>query len=242
MPTSEMSANKFYFASSYGGSASSVASCTITSQTSSCITTELLCAGGNASNLSVPVSATSSGYGESTTLVMGSDPKVIFVTNGQFSTNLQAIGGGANGYDGGNNICQAAGAAGSLTGSLGATWKALLATNNATKTCQYYKNSIGQVLSNRAVAGGNYIGTLPIESPTINFTENGNSPGNYPDNIVMVGGANGSGAGPNCQNWTSTSGGLEFGAGFSTNTSSDWYNGAGIGCDYGVNRLYCVQQ
>ena len=234
IPTGNTGSSSYYFSSAYGGATSSTTSCIITAGMTNCNSTLLLCAGTNTNNTSVPVTVSATGYTESAVQVSGSNPKYLFTTDATYTGDLKTAGNGTDGYDGANKLCQAAASSGSVTSPLSATWKAMLNTNNATKTCQYYKNTNNQVMGQ--ATGGNFVGALPLpdQNARIYWNENGSQLGG----TVRVW----TGNGLTCDNWTNGSSGNGQ-TGRANEFSSNWWSVASIGCQFvGFMHLYCAQQ
>ena len=236
---SSASSNGFYFAPSYNGTPSTTTSCTIVAGSNACSSTDLLCAGSQTIDQSESVSATASNYAESQVVITGSAAKVIFITNAAYNGDLKTAGNGVDGFDGADKICQATANAGSVTNPLGATWKAMLEDNNATKTCQFYKNANLQLMGK--ATGGNFVGAaqLPNINAKINWDENGSQISlSYPDN----GGFSGAGGQHNCNNWTNPTGAYQGRFGSSNDISPQWWSTGNFGCNYQLNHIWCVQQ
>jgi hypothetical protein len=233
IPQESMAQDMYYFSNNYGADMNRTTSCIISAGNTSCDSTLLLCAGSNTNVMPVTVSTTATGYLESTTAVTGSNPKYIFVTNQTYPGDLKTAGGGTDGYDGANKLCQAAANAGSVT-NIGGVWKALLETNNATKKCQFYKTTNNQLLGK--ATGGDFVGEIPI--PTGVAIDKG------PDNTTVGGQYVYTGShGLNCNAWTSNSSSLQVGIGASYFVAGSWWYNGSIGCEYKeYSQLYCAQQ
>ena len=241
MSIPQSSVDGYYFASGYGATPqSSLTDCTVQAGRTSCDSALKLCVGVNSSGESMTVTATASGYVESSTVVLAqSNPpqKYIFVTSATYNGDLKTAGNGTDGFDGANKLCQAAANAGSVTSGLNSTWKAMLSTNNATKTCQFYKNTNSQYLG-KAI-GGDFVGLLAIPNADagayINKDENTNT---VDSNYIFTGWD-----GQNCNNWTSNLRYDKAGLGSSMDNSNGWWGRGSTGCSYtAYTRLYCVQQ
>ena len=161
-------------------------------------------------------------------------PKLhIFVTSTTYNGDLKTAGGGTDGFDGANKLCATRAAAGSVTSTLAANWKALLygnvATNNGTT---YYDTSASENVIATA-DGGNLVGRTNILTP-IQYNENGIS---ISTGYVWT---NGNGT-FDCGGWTSSL--LEdYGDnGYLNSQTSTWFYSGRQACN-NLARLYCVQQ
>lgn len=241
MSIPQSSVDGYYFASGYGATPqSSSTDCTVQAGRTSCDSALKLCVGVNSSGESMTVTATASGYVESSTVVLAqSNPpqKYIFVTSATYNGDLKTAGNGTDGFDGANKLCQAAANAGSVTSGLNSTWKAMLSTNNATKTCQFYKNTNSQYLG-KAI-GGDFVGLLAIPNADAGAYINKDENTNTVDSIYIFTGWDGQ----NCNNWTSNLRYDKAGLGRSMDNSNGWWGSGSTGCSYtAYTRLYCVQQ
>jgi hypothetical protein len=172
--------------------------------------------------------------------VMGNTCRV-FLSSGAYTGDLQSAGSGADGIDGGNNICQALA---NLAG-LGGTWKAWLSTDlpmqvNARDNINY-DSGITYVLAGSKIVVANPGGLLNQNlSNRINETEQGvTAP---VGNSVWTGtGADGNLLTPTCQGWTNGSAGLGNRGSYNTNLMPVWTGGLSDNCTLSAVRLYCFE-
>jgi hypothetical protein len=160
--------------------------------------------------------------------------KRVFVTSGTWLGDLKTHGGGTDGLDGGNKLCQAA----ATTAGLGGTWVAWLSdsTHNAvdrvTDVGPWYRMDGMMVFANKAGLTGH-----PMVA--INRTENNTVAAGLaaiPFTGTSDGGAKNAAT---CTDWTSDTGTGECGQ--ATATNKNWTEFMALSCGVAYS-LYCFEQ
>ncbi len=216
-----------------GVSGISAGSCTLNSTTNTCSIS--ISVGTNtpyqAYSLSVNNSSSIS-VTSNLNLMVIQRTKYMFITSGLWNGNL-------GGFSGADSKCQVAGDSGSAT-PRGATWKALLDSNNATTVGDTYTATNGVMLG-VSINSNEFVGRNNKMQTELSYDEYGS----YQQSWVWTGG-NGS----DCNNWTSASNdvyGSQGANSYTFGSSGDsWFAAGTDRCNrdfFGtLARLYCVQQ
>jgi|GEM_PF-2873064 len=166
--------------------------------------------------------------------------KHIFVTSGSWNGDLKTAGSGVDGYTGADALCQTAANSGTVTSSIGATWKALLWGNNSTTPEDIYIGTTGNFLT--SATGTDLIHYSSSLFSAINYDENGalitSGYGVWTAGFWRTDGY------VNCDLWTNSSGSQTGYVGSASSAeywAADYINGQSQACS-AQKRLYCVQQ
>jgi hypothetical protein len=160
--------------------------------------------------------------------------KRVFVTSGTWTGDLKTHGGGTDGLDGANKLCQMA----ATNAGLGGTWVAWLsdsthdAKDRIADVGPWYRVDGQMVFANKAALTG-----TPMVA--INLTENGAMPGGTAA-IPFTGTDNGGTKNANtCTDWTVNTGNGECGS--ATMNTAGWTQTGAFMCSIAYS-LYCFEQ
>lgn len=157
--------------------------------------------------------------------------------------------GAMGGLAGANAICQGDANGGTKTGTLSATWKALLRGNNATTSGTTYATSMGETIA--TATGGDLI-AVGATNGTLQHAIDKNQNGDTVSQLAWTGGKGTNTTTDNCNSWTNgTYAAPKFykGSYGGSNSTTTWWNytdqytpaGYTQQCDQ-IQSLYCVQQ
>jgi hypothetical protein len=160
--------------------------------------------------------------------------KRVFITAGSWNGDLKTAGGGSDGLDGANKLCQTA----ATNATLGGTWVAWLsdsthdAKDRIADVGPWYRIDGMMVFANKAALTGH-----PMVA--ISVTETGGTPtgsAQFPFTGTLDGGTKDTNL---CGDWTVTTGNGRCGVYNATN--NNWTQGSALSCGVSYS-LYCFEQ